>query len=179
MSQLIAIFERQGQAVEAIEALRQAGFGAEQVRVVAKNEDMAWRIDNETDIPVDRLEDEARERYSERDRLAVESDGSMPMPMPTIPLAASPIYLGDTVSTGMPGLGANVAGEGYAGMPYLVNPDESPALLRDLGLSESDSKKFGEWIDQGRLLVVVESGPETEDIAERALRRHGASHIVH
>lgn len=49
MAQIIGVFERQGQAVEAIDALRREGFGAEQVRVVARNDDEAYRVDNETD----------------------------------------------------------------------------------------------------------------------------------
>lgn len=176
MSQLFAIFERQAQAVEAIEALQQAGFGAEQVRVIAKNEDTAWKVDKETDIPVDQLEGEATQRFEEISRSSVETDGVMPMP--TMPIAfASPVYVGDPVNTGVPGLGAGVAGEGYAGSPFLVDAEESPALLRDLGLSESDSKKYAAWIDQGRLLVIVESDPENEDVAEHALRRHGATHL--
>ncbi|MDF2815815.1 MAG: heat induced stress protein YflT [Paenibacillus sp.] len=165
MTQIIGVFDKQGHAVEAIDLLKEQGFTAEKIRIIARNEDHASRVESETDISVEKIEEDRNgNRYAEpRTGLNI----------PVIPLAAaSPMYLGDTMGNAIPGPQV-----GYPGVSETIDPldADTKQTLRNLGFNESDSKQFSDYLEKGHLLVLVESEPSDEAAAEAALRNSGAS----
>ncbi|MDF2667897.1 MAG: hypothetical protein K0R67_203 [Paenibacillus sp.] len=171
MTQIVGVFEQQGHAVEAIKMLKEQGISVEKIRVIARNEDQAGRVDSETEVNVEKIEDQDRELNGYR--YAEPNSG---LNAPVIPLAAaSPTYLGDTLGNAVPGAPAGYPG-GVIGESALdpINWD-AKQKLRDLGFNDSDSKQYSEYLERGNLLLLVDSEPSDEAAAEAALRRSGAS----
>src|SRR5690606_24179451 len=57
MPRVIGVFDTQEQAIEAVQGLERAGFRREQLHVLAKDYESSRRVENETDVHVDEIND--------------------------------------------------------------------------------------------------------------------------
>ncbi|AJY75666.1 general stress protein [Paenibacillus beijingensis] len=72
MGKKIAVFDREEQAIQALEELRNQGFARDELKVIAKDNEHSRRVESETDVHADELQDLAEARSSDR------KDGILP-----------------------------------------------------------------------------------------------------
>ncbi|RXZ84293.1 hypothetical protein EBB07_04260 [Paenibacillaceae bacterium] len=180
MAKKIGVFAREQQAIEAVEALQNEGFGMDEFRVVAKDNDHSRRIEAETDAHLDEVLELAETREQQ--------DGTM---------LERPFIVG---GFGMGGVGFNQAGAiAPAGTPAgagffgglfgdaVFNEDDAGigSALRALGLNDDEAGQCRSAIEDGNFLVIAETEEQTSesgisrlDKAEAAFRRTGAEQII-
>ncbi|MEF3313613.1 hypothetical protein [Paenibacillus sp. GYB004] len=172
MERTIGIFQEETGVVRAVEALEAQGFGSESVRIIAGNGDRAQRVVAETDMPVDRLRGE--EAYA----------GGRPEPLEDrVPFGPIGMLGAAAYLTHPSGYSAPGSADGYVGpvigAAALYDGDSNARHKIDaLGLKESDTDYCLDRIEQGGLLVVVDSDRTGRPYAESALREGGASTIL-
>ncbi|MBM7568248.1 general stress protein [Paenibacillus sacheonensis] len=177
MSYKIAIFDTQNDAIQAVQALESAGFTPTELKVIAKNRDESRRIESETDVHADELEDlqETRAAYDEH---------GLGDPRIIAPVAVTP---------GLGMSGGFTSGMAFPGTPFIaagvfLDDDTSTnSALSDLGVPGGDVDKCREAIAQGGIIVAADIGNESSDggpdlsrggEAEAAFRSCGAARIL-
>lgn len=172
MERTIGIFQEESGVVRAVEALEAQGFGSESVRVIAGNGDRAQRVEAETDMPVDRLRGEESSANGRSNSLEDTT------PFGSIGILGAAAYLAHPPSYSVPGTTDGYAGP-VIGAAALYDGDSNAKHKIDaLGLKDSDTDYCLERIEQGELLVVVDSDRTGRPYVESALREGGASSIL-
>ncbi|GGF95627.1 general stress protein [Paenibacillus abyssi] len=179
MAKKIGIFSNEQQAISAIEVLKDIGFGPTELKVLAKDQEHSRRLEAETDVDADEVQElaETRDQYNE---------GRFPL------FAAG---LGATNGTMNGAAGAVPASNGAGGIfgwftgSVLGNDEEGiGSTLMALGLDKKEAKECREAIRAGSLIIMVEEDKDNSDEphseigrlekAEVALRSNGAE-MVH
>lgn len=176
MTMAIGIYENQAAAIEAVQQLEGAGFRAEDLKVMAKDHESSGRIESETDVHVDELNDLT-------DTRADRSGGDVLLDSP----AAAGWAAGFPLAAGL-GFGTyNGAGypAGVLALTALHEGDDMKDALQALGLGDKAAEVCRDAISEGSIVVVAEAEAE-EDVddsarkagAEDVFRRTGAAQII-
>ncbi|MFS0727081.1 general stress protein [Paenibacillus sp. 1P07SE] len=177
MGKKIGVFKTEQQAIDAVELLEKEGFVTGELQVLARDGDHMHRIEAETDVPTDEVQE-----------IAENNDGGRVI---GIPLAAGGMGVGN------PG-GATAAGHSYGAAPAVgvgffgglfrrdFRADDNDGIrdaLRALGLDGKEADTARDAIREGSLIVVVDleddaektdSGISRLDKAEAVFRSSGA-----
>ena len=146
MPRIIGIFDTQEQAIEAVQKLEQAGFRREQLHVLAKDYESSRRIENETDVHVDELNDLVETRKDEG-------------PLDTFPGG----YIGGASAS--PGVGAagvttytasTIFPAGAFAWNWNREGQEMSSALHALGVGDHAGAICTEALNEGRYLVAAE-----------------------
>lgn len=180
MGKKIGVFKMEQQAIEAVELLEREGFVAGELQVLARDADHTHRIEAETDVPTQEVQEVAENN----------DNGNVV----GIPLAVGGMGMGN------PG-GATTAGNSFGAAPAVgagffgglfrrdFRSDDSDGIrsaLRSLGLGSKEADSARDAIREGSLLVVVDlesdaektdSGINRLDKAEAAFRSSGAVEV--
>ncbi|WP_020620213.1 general stress protein [Paenibacillus daejeonensis] len=179
MGKKIGVFKMEQQAIEAVELLEKEGFSAGELQVLARDSDHTHRIEAETDVPTQEVQE-----------IAENNDGGVV----GIPLAVGGMGVGN------PG-GSTAAGNTYGAAPAVgagffgglfrrdFRSDDNDGIrdaLRTLGLGSKEADSARDAIREGSLLIVVDleddaektdSGINRLDKAEAVFRSSGAIDI--
>ncbi|MFX3634447.1 MAG: hypothetical protein ACE3L7_02150 [Candidatus Pristimantibacillus sp.] len=184
MAKIIGVFAKEDQVINTINDLEQAGFVTGDLSVFAKDASHSRRIERESDVHVDELQEIAQARSGTNDA----GDGNLDM---TFNAAAI-----------LPGAGLNGV-NGYSAGPivagsYLFNDgflaDDQDGIgdaLQALGLDNQEIDACRQVIRQGSTVVVVDTddsksmldqdgGPDLTrlGIAEAVFRQNDAASII-
>ncbi|NBD23948.1 general stress protein [Paenibacillus glycinis] len=177
MGYKIGIFESQNEAIQAIQALEHAGFTNKELTVIARDREHSRRIESETNVHADELQDLADTRS------ATDQHG-LGDPRVVAPIAASP---------GMPMAGTFAGGFAYPGTSFVtaaafLDDDNSMgSALSDLGVPSGDIDACREAIARGAIVIAADTGSEQTNggpdltlggTAEAALRGSNATRIL-
>ncbi|EXX85158.1 hypothetical protein BG53_05255 [Paenibacillus darwinianus] len=171
MSMAIGIFSNQAAAIEAVQLLEGAGFRPDEMKVVAKDRESSGRIESETDVHVDELNDLT-------DARADRSGGDIPLDSPAAAgwAAGFPagLGLGTYNGTGYPAgvLAYTALNDGGSGMK---------GALHALGLGDTAAEVCRDAIREGSIVVVAEADGDDsvrKGSAEDVFRRTGAAQII-
>ncbi|MGG4034340.1 general stress protein [Paenibacillus cisolokensis] len=176
MKRTIGIFGKAQSAIDAVEALQAEGFDKKEIKVLVKDAERSRRIESETDIDADELEELAAEGP---ERAWPYGDG--------IGIWAVPgaVGSGTQVSGGPYSAGAG----GFAIASVLFgDEDRYEGVLQSLGLNDNEAKACRDALKNGAAVVVAESegaddgsgGPDLSPggDAEAVFRRCGAEQII-
>lgn len=192
MSRAIGIFNVQEQAIEAVQSLESRGFGQEQLKVIAKDREHAARIESETDVHADELQEIADNGGTGRGtRIGLFGLAGF-AGLGGLGGAGNVGTAGSTGNAGMPAAGAAGAlALGSLRGDDLLDPDGGNGgltdALRSLGLSDSEADVCSEAVERGSLVVVADTeANDAEDDAGRGLldaaretfRSAGAQRII-
>lgn len=173
MQQVIGIFDTQEQAIEAIDGLERAGFRRTDVKVLAKDYESSRRIERETDVHVDELND-----------LVDTREDSGEGPLNSFPGG----YIGGagvSPAVGATGLSTYNASTifpagAFAWTAYPAGREFTSAL-HALGVGDEAAALCTEALNEGRFVVAAELGQSaagSRSDAEKVLRACGASAVV-
>jgi hypothetical protein len=173
MSKKIGIFSMQEQAIEAIQALEGKGFQSDNLKVIAKDHEHVQRIESETDIHADELNDLVDTRAQNDDnnlRFGVWGFAG-------VGALGSPGYSGG--NPGAPAAGAGL----FALTDWHNNGDGTlTSALHSLGLNHREADVCRDAIREGSLVVVAETGSDGADVslaaAEETFRSCGAEQVL-
>ncbi|MFC4810613.1 general stress protein [Paenibacillus sp. GCM10023250] len=177
MSYKIAIYDTPNDAILAIQALEQAGFVKTDLTVIAKNRENTRRIENETDVDADELQDLTDTRQ------AADQHG-LDDPRVVAPIAASP---GLTMTGPFTGGMAYPGNSFVAAAAFLDDDDSMDSALHDLGVPGGDVEPCREAIARGGIIVAAEIGSDASNggpdltrggEAEAVFRSTGATRIL-
>jgi len=177
MSRKIAFYETEYQVIQAIQQLEQAGFVPGELQVIAKDWDHSRRLEAETDVHVDELQDivDANAGRSSSD------DG-----IPGLP--ATPILL-----AGFGGVNWSNGISAPAVFPsaFAYSDDEYERALRAFNLDDQETQACLDAVTKGLIAVLVETDDQMTFIdkedgadlsrlstAEGVFRNSGALSIV-
>ncbi|QHT59554.1 hypothetical protein GXP70_06035 [Paenibacillus lycopersici] len=177
MSYKVAIFETENDAIQAVQALEQAGFTKTELTVVAKDKEHSRRIESETNVHADELQDLSDARAS------VDQHGLGD------PRIIAPMY----ASQGMGMSGTFTGGFAYPGTSFVMAgaflDDDSGvnSMLSDLGVPGEDVDECRHALADGAIIVAAETGSDGTNggpdltrggAAEAAFRSCGAARIL-
>lgn len=180
MAKKIGIFEKEQQVIDTIHALEQMGFEKAEMKIFAKDAQHSRRIEADTDIHVDEVQELAETRAE-----TTGNEGGIPL----FGATALPV-------SGMSGVGGWNAGpiaatSFLAGDGLVGDEDGIYKSLQALGLDSKESSSCLDAIRSGSTIVVVETdeskslldkdgGPElsTLGIAEGIFRQNNALDII-
>ncbi|MFB9327516.1 hypothetical protein ACFFSY_16420 [Paenibacillus aurantiacus] len=178
MAYKLGIFSTQQQVIEVIQALESEGIASSAVRVIAKDHEHTNRIESETSVHADEVNDLTETRHQVRDNDDV--------PLGFVGLAAGSVGTG--YGTGTPSAVGLTPYYGAAVLSGVGDGDsEMIESLRALGISGDDAKTCRDAIAEGAIVVAAETGDaasgEGPDLtpagaAEAAFRRAGARTIL-
>ncbi|WP_274649096.1 general stress protein [Paenibacillus humicola] len=176
------VFRKEQQAIEAVQALEAEGFARTGIHVFAKNIEHTRRIESETDVHADEVQEltETRDESGEGGRYGL--PGFVSAPLST---AAGFAFLGNSpgVSSSTPYNGAGV----FAAAGMLDGESNMEQSLRALGLDEETAGVCGKAIAEGSIVVAADvdggssdGGPDLSSggRAEAVFRRCGAERIL-
>ncbi|TYP68396.1 YoaH family protein [Paenibacillus methanolicus] len=177
MAYKLGIFSTQQQAIEAIQALEAEGIASGAIRVIAKDHEHTNRIESETNVHADEVNDVTETRHQIADH-----DGAIGI----VGLAAGSV--GSGYGTGTPsavGLAPYYGAAVFSG----IGDGDSDMIesLRALGISGGDAETCRDAIAEGAIVVAAETGdaasgegPDLTPVgaAEAAFRRAGARTIL-
>lgn len=155
---VIALFESQGRAEEAVNALRREGFERE-ISVVAKD-------DNQQEGGGDGTLQMASDTDTVADGTAT---GGVVGGLAGLAVGAGALLV--------PGLGPIIAAGPIAGALSGAAAGGIGGALIDLGIPEAESARLEEDIRQGKTLVTVECDGERADRCREILRENGADEV--
>jgi len=173
MRQVIGIFDTQEQAIEAVGELERAGFRREQLKVLAKDYESSRRIERETDVHVDELND-----------LVDTREDSGEGPLNSFPggfiggAGVSPVVGATGLSTYN---ASTIFPAGAFAWTAYPTGQEFTSALRALGVGDQATALCTEALNEGRFVVAAEIGQGTgasRAAAEHALRVCGAWEVV-
>jgi Heat induced stress protein YflT domain len=177
MSYKIAIFETQNDAIQALQALERAGFANTELTVIAKDREHSRRIESETDVHADELQDLTDTRS------AVDQHG-LSDPRIIAPIAASPgVGMTGTFTSGMAYPGTSFV----TAAAFLDDDNSMNSALSDLGVPSGDLDACRDAIANGAIIVAAETGSGQSNggpdltrggAAEAAFRTSGAARIL-
>ncbi|QHW31263.1 hypothetical protein GZH47_10600 [Paenibacillus rhizovicinus] len=177
MSYKIAIFDTENDAIKAVQALEQAGFTKTEMTVIAKDREHSRRIESETNVHADELQDLADTRS------AVDQHG-LDDPRVIAPISA-------TQGFGM--TGTFTGGFAYPGTSFVVagafmdDDNSMNSALSDLGVESGDVDECRTAIANGAIIIAAETGSDGTNggpdltrggTAEAAFRSCGATRIL-
>ncbi|WP_219835532.1 general stress protein [Paenibacillus sp. R14(2021)] len=148
MSCQAAIFNTQNEAIQAIEALEQAGFTRTEIKVIAKDREHSRRIETETNVHADELQD------LQDTRSAMDEHGTDDIRV-MAPLAATP---GINMAGGFTGGMAYPGNSLIAASVFLDDDNGVSSALHDLGLGSGDFEPCREALARGAIIVAVDVG---------------------
>ncbi|MFC5649356.1 general stress protein [Paenibacillus solisilvae] len=178
MAMKIGIFQSEGQAIEAVQALEQEGFTKTEIKVLAKDREHSRRVEEETNVHAEEVNElvDAREAAGDESALGLGI-------VPPAGLAGG-IYAGGMMNNyGTP------YGNGLAlfATDVLSDHDGIERALSSLGLEDDSASACRSAIVDGDLVVAADVGNSQSDggpdltrsgAAEAALRRSGAQRIL-
>ncbi|MFC4100833.1 general stress protein [Paenibacillus xanthanilyticus] len=178
MAYKLGIFNTQQQVIEAIQALEAEGIASSAVRVIAKDHEHTNRVESETNVHADEVNDVTETRHQVEDNNGVIGFAGL--------AAAGSVGTGYNMGTPSavgiaPYYGAAVLGGFGDGDSDMIES------LRALGISGGDAKTCRDAIAEGAIVVAAETGDaasgEGPDLtpagaAEAAFRRAGARTIL-
>jgi len=173
MQQVIGVFDTQEQAIEAVEGLEREGFRRESLKVLAKDYESSRRIERETDVHVDELNDLVDTR---------EDSGEGPLnsfPGGFIGGAGVSPVIG---ATGLSTYNAStIFPAGAFAWTAYPGGRELDGALHALGIRGEAAAMCTEALNEGRFVIAAEVGQEAGDYrsaVEQAMRVYGAKEIV-
>ncbi|HUC92800.1 MAG TPA: hypothetical protein VMS09_12370 [Paenibacillus sp.] len=175
MTMAIGIYENQAAAIEAVQQLEGEGFRAENLKVMAKNHESSGRIESETDVHVDELNDLTETRADRNGGDILPDSPAAAGWAAGYPLAAG-IGFGTYNGTGYPA--------GILALTALRDGDEMKGALEALGLGDKAAEVCRDAISEGSIVVVAEAEGDAGDDsarkagAEEVFRRTGAAQII-
>lgn len=177
MSYKIAIYDTQNEAIEAIQALEQAGFAPTELTVIAKDREHSRLIESETDVHADEMQ-ELTEARAASDEHGIED------PRVVAPVAATSGFgMSGFFAGGMVYPGASFVAAGA----FLDDDTGMDSALSDLGVAGDDIEACRKAIEAGAFVVAADIGNANPDggpdlsrsgTAEAAYRSSGASRIL-
>lgn len=146
-NKIAGVFETEQEAIRAIEALKRQGYKADEISVVGKNKD---KIEDITDTTHTRAPEGAAAGAATGGLLGGTAGVLAGLGLLAIPgigpiLAAGPIAAGLTGAAAGAGAGTLVGG------------------LIGLGIHEDDAKRYGDYVKEGKILVLVDSDADREE----------------
>ncbi len=142
---IAGVFYSNQEAVNAIESLKQQGYAADEISVLGKNKE-----------DIDAVTDETGTKASESAEYG-DATGSV--------LGGVTELLAGSGLLGIPGIGPILAAgpiaatltgaAGYAGAGGLAG------ALSGMGIPENEAKRYEGYINDGRILVLIDSNPRT------------------
>ncbi|QJC53389.1 hypothetical protein HGI30_18655 [Paenibacillus albicereus] len=179
MSRTIGIFDNQEQAVKAVQALRDGGYAADEIKVVGRDRDAVRFVEADTDVHADELQEI-------RDARGGEGPG---VPGAFV-VGAAPLGGGTLSGTGV----APYLGGAYPAVAGgLIDDGDTPFenIFKDFGLGESEAEACRDAVSEGRIVIIadrdddadgryVADGPTDAALgeAETLLRANGAVKIL-
>lgn len=151
---VVAVFERRGEAVVALDALRHAGFTREQISFAAPGE-----APHAPDTPTEREEEKA-------------ADGAVAGAVTGGALGA---MAGAAVVAALPAVGPILAGGVLLGLAAGAALGSFAGPFVAMGLSETAARQYETDLRAGRTIVIVHAAQPEEAI--RVLRAHNPSYI--
>ena len=172
MAYKLGIFRQEQQVINAIQELEKEGFTKHELQVFAKDREHSRRVEAETNVHADEL----NELSDTRDHI----EGDIAVVPAGVISGGSPVagYAGGAFA----GNGAGVLAGGVWGDDSAI--EES---LRSLGLEDDAAKQCRDAIAEGWLVVTAHTGDERSDggpdlglagTAEAVFRRTGAERIL-
>ncbi len=160
---LVGIFETEDEAINVIRRLKDSGYQEDEITVVAKDKDKMEHIDDTTDI--DTNSHNAGEKVGTGAAIGGVL-GGVAAALPALGLLVIP-GIGPLLAAGPIALilGGVVAG-GVAG--GLVG------VLVQLGVTEEDAKEYENYIDQGKILVLVENKEDRRADVQNSFRENNS-----
>lgn len=180
MGKKLGVFKLEQQAIEAVEMLEREGFASSELQVLARDSEHTHRIEAETNVPTDEVQEIAEDR----------GDGRVI----GVPLAAGAMGVGNpggSMAAGANYGAAPAAGVGFFGGLFRrsfrrEDGDGMRDTLRTLGLGSKEADLASEALREGSLIIVVDleddaektdSGISRLDKAEAVFRSAGAVDI--
>jgi len=177
------VFKMEQQAIEAVQALEAEGFSKNDIKVFAKNTEDTRRIESETDVHADEIE----ELTETRNNTGYDSGFGIPGIAATpLGAAAGISYAGSVAgfSNASPYFGAGV----LAVSGLLVDDSDMERSLLALGLDEETAGACRNAVAEGGIVVAADigdakassGGPDLTSggTAEAVFRRCGAERIL-
>ncbi|WP_165279982.1 general stress protein [Paenibacillus protaetiae] len=174
MRRKIGIFQTEQQVVNCVQLLQTNGFVPGEMHIVAKDDEHSRRIEHESGLHADELQELAETRYESKDITDSYALAAF-MPMPG----------GAGTWNGVPAV------YGSYGIWNKQDHDGFTAALESLGLSDDEAEQCINEIRAGKTIVYVESdesptlfdhdgGPDLSrlGIAEGIFRQAGASRVI-
>lgn len=158
---LIGIFENENEATNVIKRLRKTGYREDEITVVAKDKDQLEHIDDTTDV--DTKSQSGGEMVGTGAAVGG-TLGGIAAALPFLGLFVIP-GIGPLLAAGPIAviLGGVIAG-GVAG--GLVGG------LVQMGVREEDAKEYEQYIEQGKILILVENRENLRDDVHTTFRQH-------
>jgi hypothetical protein len=173
MPRVIGVFDTQEQAIEAVQGLEKAGFRRERLHVLAKDYESSRRVENETDVHVDEINDLVDTREDSGEGPLNTFAGSYIGGAGVSPVVAAAGLSTYNASTIFPS-GA------FAWTSY-PEGEEMSSALHALGVGDQAGAICTEALNEGRFLVAAEIGQdeaERQSAAEEVMRGCGARELV-
>ncbi len=173
MPRVIGIFDTQEQAIEAVQGLEEAGFRRDRLHVLAKDYESSRRVENETDVHVDEIND-----------LVDTREDSGEGPLDTFPggyiggASASPVVGAAGVSTYT---ASTIFPAGAFAWNWNREGQEMSSALHALGVGDRAGAICTEALNEGRFLVTAEfeqGADARQSAAEDVMRGCGARELV-
>jgi hypothetical protein len=173
MPQVIGVFDTQEQAIEAVQGLERAGFRREQLKVLAKDYESSRRVEHETDVHVDEIND-----------LVDTREDSGEGPLNTFPggyiggAGVSPVVAATGLSTYN---ASTIFPAGAFAWTAYPEGEEMSSALHALGVGDQAGAVCTEALNEGRFVVAAEIGQgagERQATAEQVMRGCGARDLV-
>lgn len=153
MAYTLGIFSTQQQVIEAIQALEAEGIASSAVRVIAKDHEHANRIESETNVHADEVNDVTETRHQVGNDDGLTNAGVIGFAGLAAGSVGTGYNMGTPSAVGIaPYYGAAVLG-GFGG-----GDSEMIESLRALGISGGDAETCRDAIAEGAIVVAAETG---------------------
>ncbi|MGO4111075.1 hypothetical protein [Paenibacillus sp. YAF4_2] len=185
MAKIIGAFASQQEVIDTIHALEQAGFVQGEMKIIAKDGEHSRRIEAESDIHVDELEELASTISGQEGDGGRGQEWAAAAAIPAIGLTGGGSWNPGFAAAGLTAIGGNLTGDFIFG-----DEDRIHGALTALGLDEQEASSCRDSIREGATLVVIDTdesksffdkdgGPDLSrlGIAEGIYRQNGASRI--
>jgi uncharacterized membrane protein len=143
---IVGVFHTHGEAVRAIEALKDQGYRSEDISVVAKDRDRVDSIEDETDT---KMEEGLAAGATTGGVLGGLTGLLVGIGALAIPGVGPIIAAGPIAAT----LGGAVVGAGAGGLA---------GALIGMGIPEEEARQYEEYLNQGEILVLVDAAADRE-----------------
>ncbi|REE66979.1 heat induced stress protein YflT [Paenibacillus taihuensis] len=175
MTYRIGIFNTENEAIEAVQALENAGFTQHELKIITKDRDHSRRIERETNVHADEMTDLMLTRAAADDHDNNDLGVAAPVPV-------SGLNMGVFGGVAFPSIGIWTA----AAAAYDSDSTIESALV-DIGLDAGDASACRDALARGAILIAADmgdnqlaDGPDLSvgGTAEAVFRDNGAARIL-
>ncbi|MBD2844912.1 general stress protein [Paenibacillus sp. IB182496] len=175
MSRKIAVFQKDEDVIETVEELQRKGFGQEHLKVLGKDHEHTRRVEEETGIDAEEIQDLAETR-EEQD--ATRTGLAAPFFLGGMGTGGTSHASGTGAAPYAPAAGVGLFGW-LTGKRYSDDDEGIGAALRALGLKKDEAHEAREAVRAGDIVVMVESDDDAKlDEAEAVYRSHNATRLL-